>query len=250
MRTALLRLALSACLSALPAAQAAELLAVGTEFRNVFERTPSGEFIGLGVDVVRALAQQAGDTVRFEIYPWPRAQAMVELGQAEILIGPYKTPEREARFSFLERAFYQDRMVFFARSGSLREWRGKYDNLDGIHIAAISGWVYGAAFDHARPKLKVSNAPKLENGVLMLVHGRVELLAANRRNIEPVLQSLRLQNAVVELSPIIDVQNGYLAFPRNVQFDALRLRYNQAFNQLVDRGELARLGRKHDVQLP
>ncbi|MES2150702.1 MAG: transporter substrate-binding domain-containing protein [Pseudomonadota bacterium] len=223
---------------------------MGAEFSKVFERTPSGEFVGLGVDVIRALAAQTKDTVRFEIYPWPRAQAMVELGQADILIGPYKTPEREERFSFLDRPFYQDRMVFFARSGNPIAWTGNFDSLKGIHIAAVSGWVYGSAFDHARRQLRVSNAPKPENGVLMLVHGHVDLLAANRRNIEPVLAALRLTNSVTELAPIVDVQNGYLAFPRKVLFDAMRLRYNQAFNELVERGELTRLGRKHDVQVP
>lgn len=76
--------------------QASEVLAVGTEFAYVFEQTPDGKFVGLGADIVRALAKQNGDTVRFEIYPWSRAQWMVENDQAQILIGPYKTPQREA----------------------------------------------------------------------------------------------------------------------------------------------------------
>ncbi len=245
---AAVRLLLAVALMMSCPVQSAELLAVGTEFAKVFERSPNGEFTGLGVDVVRALAHQQHDTVRFEIYPWPRAQAMVELGQADILIGPYKTPEREARFSFMDRAFYQDKMIFFARSGSNFSWGGNIDRLRTFQIAAISGWAYGHSFDRARADLKVSNAPKLENGVL--IHGRVDVLAANRRNIEPVLSALRLHNAVVEVGPAIDTQNGFLAFPRNVQFDPLRLRYNQAFNELVDKGDLARLGRKHEVQVP
>ncbi len=240
------------CAAALaaPGAAAGELLAVGTDFSKVFERNPAGEFVGLGVDVVRALARHNNDTVRFEIYPWPRAQAMVELGQADILIGPYKTAEREARFAFLERAFYQDRMVFFMRNGARVDWNGKYDSVRALSIAAVSGWSYGPEFDRLRPELKVSNAPKLENGVLMLAYGRVDLLAANRRNIEPVLASLRMANSITELSPHLSTQNGYLAFPRIAQFDAQRLRYNQAFNELVEKGELARLARKHEVQVP
>ena len=57
-------------------ARADERLAVGAEFSRVFEQAPDGQWSGLGVDVVRALALQAGDTVRFKIVPWPRAQAM------------------------------------------------------------------------------------------------------------------------------------------------------------------------------
>jgi polar amino acid transport system substrate-binding protein len=236
--------------AALPGAGAAERLAVGAQFSRVFEQAPNGEWTGLGVDIVRALAARAGDTVRFQAYPWPRAQAMVEQGQADILIGPYKSPEREARFAFLDRPFYRDRMVFFGRSGGAVLWGGDYQALRGVPIAVMRGWHYGDSFEHARHDLQINEVPKLENGAQMLMHGRVKLLAANERNLQPVLSQLKLANVVTELGPALSVQDGYIAFPRQGRYQQAWQRYNQLFTEMVERGELGKLARKNLVQVP
>jgi polar amino acid transport system substrate-binding protein len=235
---------------ALPGAGAVERLAVGAQFSRIFEQAPNGEWTGLGVDIVRALAARAGDTVRFQMYPWPRAQAMVAQGQADILVGPYKSPEREARFAFLDHPFYRDRMMFFGRAGGTTLWAGDYQALKGVPIAAMRGWHYGDAFDQARPDLQISEVPKLENGVQMLVHGRVKLLAANERNLHPVLSELNLIPLVSELGPVLSVQDGYIAFPKQGAYQQVRQRYNQLFTEMVAHGELGRLARKHLVQAP
>lgn len=229
---------------------AAERLAVGAEFSRVFERAPSGEWTGLGVDIVRALALQAGDTVRFQMVPWPRAQAMVARGQADILIGPYKSAGRTQQFSYLDHAFYRDQMSFFAMRGSTVAWTGDYAALKNVPIAVVRGWHYGDAFDRARPDLRISTVPKLDNGALMLTKGRVALLAANGRNIASVLARLHVEGEVGALAPGLSVQDGYLAFPRLPPFDALRERYNRLFNEMVRKGELMRLAKKHEVQTP
>jgi polar amino acid transport system substrate-binding protein len=129
---------------------AAQRLAVGTSFSHLFEQGGDGQWRGLGVDVLRVLAARAGDTVVFKMYPWPRAQAMVERAQADILIGPYKSPERLKRFAFLDQAFYRDRMVFYARHNVEPAWRGDLAALGKVKIAAVRGWHYGAQFEGPR----------------------------------------------------------------------------------------------------
>jgi polar amino acid transport system substrate-binding protein len=233
-----------------PGAGAVERLVVGAQFSRVFEQAPDGEWSGLGVDLVRALAARAGDTVRFQLYPWPRAQAMVAQGQADILVGPYKSSDRAARFVFLDHAFYRDRMVFFGRRDGGVAWSGDYRALQEIPIAAMRGWHYGDKFDRARPVLQISEVPKLENGARMLMLGRVKLLAANERNLQPILAELGIVNQVAELGPALSVQDGYLAFPRDGRYQPARQRYNQLFTEMVERGELGRMARKHMVQVP
>jgi polar amino acid transport system substrate-binding protein len=235
---------------AAPCAGAAERLVVGAQFSRVFEQAPNGEWSGLGVDIVRALAARAGDTVKFQVYPWPRAQAMVAQGQADILVGPYKSPERLARFAFFDRPFYRDRMVFFGRAGGAALWSGDYQALQGVPIAVMRGWHYGDSFDQARPGLRISEVPKLENGARMLALGRVKLLAANERNLQPVLSQLKLADMVAELGPALSVQDGYLAFSRLGRHQPAWEQYNQLFTDMVERGELGKLARKHLVQVP
>src|SRR3990167_5639496 len=120
-----------------PLALARELLAVGTDFPRIFERTAAGEYRGLGPDVLRQVLEPRGHSLRFASYPWARAQRMVELGQADILIGPYRSPVREARFAFVGQAFYRDRIVFYCRRARSCQWSGDFRQLAGQRIAVV-----------------------------------------------------------------------------------------------------------------
>lgn len=248
-----LRHLLFACLPLLGAAQcavAAERLAVGARFDLIFDQGADGQWQGLGVDVLRTLAARAGDTVRFGIYPWARAQAMVQRAQADILIGPYKSPERDKLFDFVDLPFYRDRLVFYARSGDNPPWRGEFGPLAATRIAAVRGWHYGARFDQARPRLDISEVNQLENGVQMLMHGRVDLLATNERNSAALIGALRASERMVALCPAIAQLDGYLAFPRGAAFAAARDQYNALFTEMVRSGEFARLAARHGVLAP
>lgn len=234
----------------LPPLAAAERLAVGASFSGVFEETSDGQWRGLAVDVLRQLAASAGDTIRFKMYPWPRAQAMVELGQADILIGPYRSPERENLYAFFDLPFYRDRVLFYARQDSTTLWAGDLSALRSTRIGAIRGWHYGPAFDRARPVLNISEIPQLENGFQMLAYRRVDLLASNERNSVPVLAALGMTGQLVPLCPAITQLDGYFAFPRATRFAAARDQYSALFKAMVKSGELERLGADNGVLVP
>ncbi|MET0266692.1 MAG: transporter substrate-binding domain-containing protein [Duganella sp.] len=232
------------------AAMAVERVAVGASFNRIYEQDANGHWHGLGVDVLRLLAARAGDTVRFQLYPWPRAQAMVERGQADILVGPYRSPQRLKRFAYLEQPFYRDRLVFYARRASDVSWQGDYASLAGWRVLAVRGWHYGEPFDLARPKLDLSEVTQVDNGLQMLAHGRVDLLASNVRNSAVPIEALHLRDALVEMCPDIGRLDGYLAFPRDARFTAVRQRYDALFSQMVRSGELQKLGHKNGVLVP
>jgi polar amino acid transport system substrate-binding protein len=246
----LLATMLCAALGAAPLASARELLAIGAHFERVFERGQEGEIVGLGPEIIRLLAQRMGHTVRFELYPWARAQALIGQGKADILIGPYKTPERQQTMMFSRLPFYQDQMVFYARADANASWNGDLATLGEQRIVALNGWAYGSAFDQARPQLRLSIANSVDSGLKMLVHQHVHLFASNRRNTEPVLGRLGLAGQITMLPKVIDVQEGYFAFPRDTQFDTLRRDFDAAFQRMVDSGELRKLGQRHEVIVP
>lgn len=246
----LLATMLCAVLGAAPLASARELLVIGAHFERVFERGQEGESVGLGPEVVRLLAQRMGHTVRFELYPWARAQALVTQGKADILIGPYKTPERQQTMVFSRLPFYQDQMVFYARTDANASWNGDLGTLVEQRIVVLNGWAYGSAFDQARPQLRLSVANSVESGLKMLMYQHVQLFASNRRNTEPVLGRLGLVGQIAMLPKVIDVQEGYFAFPRDPRFDTLRRDFDAAFQRMVDSGELRKLGLRHEVNVP
>ena len=232
-------------------AKAQELLAVGTSFPRLFMPAAGGAVEGLAVDLLQAVAQQRGWQLRFEIYPWPRAQAMVEHGQAQILIGPYRTPERELRFSFTASAFYEDHLVFFGGPAPRPLWQGDYRALVGLEIAQVAGWAYGEAFEQARPLLRLTTVRDVETGLRMLRAGRVALLATNERNTQPVLASLGLQQQLTPVEgPPIGHLRGHFACPRQPPGPALCEALDQALLQLRRNGDWPRLNQKWGVGLP
>lgn len=248
-------------LAALPLAtrvHAREILAVGAEFASVYERSGDGEFTGLGVDILRAIALRTGDTIRFEMYPWARAQLMVEQNQADILIGPYKTRERESRFSFAARGFYRDYMVLYARNtnsvggskGNKDQWDGNYQNLRGRKIVVVNGWTYGPRFESIRNMLQPEVANSLANALNMLQAGRIDYLASNLRNTEALLKANGLGAQFSMLDPVLDTQDGYLAYCKKSGCDELRKQFDQVFEHLRASGELAKMGHGHNVVIP
>ncbi|MBC9248954.1 hypothetical protein A9179_01570 [Pseudomonas alcaligenes] len=230
--------------------QAREWLVVGAAFPQVYEQGENGQFHGLATDVLRLLAAELGDELRFELYPWARAQRMVELGAADILVGPYRTAEREARFAFAAVPFYQDRMVFYARRQASPRWDGDFASLAGQRIAVVRGWAYGTRFEAARAQLQLDTVESVPNGLRMLAAGRIELLASNQRNTRAPLAELGLDGQLVQLQPEFDVQRGYFAFPRDSAHAELRERFDRAFTRVVEQGLLARLAAPLEVEVP
>ncbi|MDH4582288.1 transporter substrate-binding domain-containing protein [Pseudomonas sp. BN415] len=237
-------------LGLVPFANSRELLAVGTEFPGIYVLDPKGEPGGLGVDVMRAIARELGDEVRFEIYPWARAQKLVEEGRADVLVGPYRTAARERRFQFAEPGFYRDRVVFYVRSESGVSWDGSLASLMGQRIAIIHGWIYGERFEAMREQLDLHVAPSVELAFKLLMANRVELAASNERDSLPRIEALGIADKVRRLAPVIDTQIGYFALPRGESHRQLREDIGRVVRQMRADGRLAKLARPYGVTLP
>ncbi len=229
-------------------AHAAPLRAVGSQFARIFEGAEGQPPRGLAVDL---LGQLFGDSLRCEWVPWSRAQLMLEQGEADILIGPYRTAEREARMLFSVRSFYSDAMVWYARRGEEVRWTGEFADLAQMPVAAVRGWAYGSRFERMKTSMnQLTWVQNVEAGLQMLMKRRVELFAANDRNCQPVLQRLNLSDAVARCSPPLDVLHGHMAFARSAAGEVLSQRYDQAFEQWLRTGSAVELYRRWGVERP
>lgn len=245
---ALILFLLTLCLVLPWSIQARELLAVGTNFSRIFEENKNGQLEGYGVELINSLARKQGDTVKYMMLPWARAQLMVSSGKADILIGPYKTPEREMSMTFLDQPFYQDRMIFYKLKTYKFTWDGNYNSLKDKRITTILGWVYGEPFNSKREKLNITNALNLENGLKMLIAQHADLLAANERNSAALLSTPKFKDEIVSVSPPIGYEVGYIAFPKDKQHADLAKKYNKTLNEFIDSGKLAELAMKYGVR--
>ncbi|AYF88996.1 transporter substrate-binding domain-containing protein [Pseudomonas sp. JS3066] len=237
-------------LGLIPFADGRELLAVGTEFPGIYVLDAKGAPSGLGIDVMRAIASDLGDQVRFESYPWARAQKLVEEGRADVLIGPYRTAARELRFQFAEPGFYRDSVVFYARSETSSAWDGTLASLKGQRIAIIHGWIYGERFEAMRGQLDLHVTPSVELAFRLLMAGRADLAASNERDSRPRIVELGISGKVRKLTPVIDTQVGYFALPRGESHRQLRDDIGRVLKQMRADGRLKDLARPYGVPLP
>lgn len=226
------------------------LLAVGSTFNRIFEQAVDGEYTGLSVDILKAFAEQQHLTIHFQITPWRRAQSMVERGQADILIGPYNTQARRAHLAFSAEPFYRDDMVFYARKGSRITWNGDYASIKGLRIGKMSGWSYGATFTEQASLLTIYEFTDIKSGIERLSRGDLDLLATNVRNTDAVLAKINIANVIEPILPIIDIQDGFMAFPKHAKFDPLRHQFNRFFEDIIQNGTLTSLSKKHGVTQP
>lgn len=93
---------------------AEQYLFVGSDFPVLSERLPDDTLGGISIDIARIICKRLGHTPIFELYPWVRAQALVKAGQADVLLVPYKTPEREKWMDFTQEPFFEDKSFFLS----------------------------------------------------------------------------------------------------------------------------------------
>jgi len=218
-----------------------EVQVAGTRFDQIYERRPDGQFTGLGVELLQMFAERYGYSLRFELYPWRRAQELTRMGKADVLVGPYKSAERQRAMRFCDQAFFQDEVLFYAKADSVPLWEGDYAALGGKRIVTLNGWNYGPAFGAAAAALNISVANTVENGLLMLMQHHVELFASDRRDTEPVIAAL---------APLIDVQRAYFAFPLAPRYAEMPAQMDALLLELKSRGELQKLARRYHVSPP
>ncbi|MYN40957.1 transporter substrate-binding domain-containing protein [Duganella sp. FT109W] len=231
-------------------AAAHELLVVGTRFEGIYERRDDGEFAGMGVELLRLCARRHGYRLRFEIYPWRRAQELINNGTADVLVGPYKSAARQRTMRFSTQPFFRDEVAFYVRADRMPVWEGDYGLLQGRRIVTLNGWTYGPAFTRAQAQLTISVANSVESGLKMLAIGHVEMFATNRRDTDPVVTALGMQDKVMVLAPLIDVQDAYFAYPLAPRLRDLPLQMDRLLAELKKNGELQRLARRFGVTAP
>lgn len=218
---------------------------VGTTFSHILEQDATGIKKGIGVELANRIMTTLGHEIEIEIYPWKRAQMMVKSGLADVLIGPYKTSEREALFNFNSYHFYQDYMIFYSRDDSGFSWNGDLSELNNLKIGVMAGWVYGDQFDNYKKKLSIVTLHSFNSCFGMLLKNRIDLCAVNQRNAEKYLS--RTEQEFRQIKTPISSTKGYFGFSKKRALHDLQIEFNRELKKLIDNNEVSRMNRKYGL---
>lgn len=119
------------------------VIAMDTVFRPFEFTNESGEFVGIDVDILKAVAEDQGVTFELNSLGWDAAVAAVQAGQADALMaGASITEEREASGWIFSDSYYDSSQIFTVKSDSDI---ASFEDLEGKTVAVKNG-TQGASF--------------------------------------------------------------------------------------------------------
>ena len=216
---------------------------VGSHFPILSEETDDGRLCGIGVDVARRIGLRLGHHFAIRLVPWARAKNMVKTGEADVLMAPYKTPEREKWLDYSATYFFVDRSVFFVKPGSGVTWDGTYASLQGLKIGLVRGWSVGPVFDQAKEALQIDYAPTLDLCFKKLLFKRIDMIPTQDREAHAAFKRMHLNDAdkPIAILPALDINYNYFGFSKRKNLSTFKREFDRLLKQMQANGEIARL---------
>lgn len=220
-------------------------LFVGSNFPVLSERLPDKSLGGISIDIVRVICKRLGHTPTFELYPWARAQALVKTGRADVLLAPYKTPERETWMEFSQIPFFEDKSFFFIRPDSRITWDGTLGSIGRLRIGKVPQWSVGKVFEKKISTLTIDYAPNIDLCFLKLISGRVDLVPTQKREAYKAFERLGFSKDKypVPISPALAIHYNYYGFSKKKRAELKRFKtaFDQELRSMRDSGRIAQM---------
>ncbi len=221
-------------------------LFAGDSFVGIISDTGDG-IGGFGVELAQRLAEGTGIRPGFKIMPLRRALEGARQGWIPALVGVYYTAERDEFLDYTREPFAHDQIVLFARSGAAPDWTGDPAQLDGLRVGIIPAWSYGRELDAWLARAERPTARSLDLLLRMLVEGRLDILPAPARDMQPRIEALEDPDQVIALEPAVDGSGLYFAFSRAAGMEWLRAHFDRRFEELRAAGHLDELRARHGL---
>ncbi|NGZ87363.1 substrate-binding periplasmic protein [Duganella aceris] len=239
-----LPLAAAACMGHAASAPQRRLKAVTIGVAPYGIRTPEGGASGLLVELTEALAARSGIPIDNVVVPYPRAMAMMQSGEADLLMSIANS--RLVSIARPVALVFEGDVVAVGRAGShfasLADLRGKV-------VAHIRGVEYNAAFE-ADQQIRKHETTSIEQSLKMLLERRVDAAIGSRESLLYALRAMGRPRA--QLGTPMPIGHLYvrLYLSSRVTDDAVADALTSAMDALRDGGTVAALRKKYFAGLP
>jgi polar amino acid transport system substrate-binding protein len=224
---------------------AASAMGAAADDRNVHFVTDHEKQGGHLVETTRQAFQRMGYRVTVTYLPWKRALDMVMNGQAEALLGAYRTDERAEKLLYSEPVASSD-VVFFALKSNAVAY-SRLEELKGYRIGTILGASYTPEFDQAAFLTK-EPVTDYQTNIRKLLAGRVHLIVEKQSVVLHALKTSFPDQAdqVVALEKPLTSARFYNAFSRTfVGHERKVADFNAGLAAIAADGTLAAIRTRH-----
>ncbi len=188
---------------------------------------------GLYYALLNEAARRLGWAVSYTEVPSARAFLMMEQGEADLMMGPLRTPEREAFLSYTRILLPTEAKAFYTRPGAV-----PLRNLDGLRgrtIAVHRGKRYGAAFD-ADPQLQRYEVGDYRMALEMVARGRLDIAVVPERQGDALLRELGQGLGLVKQGWRLAGETPYVVLSRRSAWLARQAELERAFQAMREDG--------------
>lgn len=210
-----------------------EPLRVVTDYWPPFRMAGAdGQLQGMDIDLLNELQRRTGIKFEVRLQPWARALEDMRIGQADLMTGLARTPEREQYIDYLEPYYYSCMPRFYGLAERVPTI-DSYEQLQGLRIGYVLQSAYFEPFDsdNRLHKVGVKNEQQL---LQMLLHGRVEVMVGTDCQVDFQLLELNLGPRVSKLAYLPPGRTLlYLGLSRASAHEAERQLLEQALQELL-----------------
>lgn len=213
-----------------------------------------GALRGAALEIAVAVAARAGYELRFERFPWRRMQALLRVGDVDMSILYFKTPERARDVVYTDAPHIHEASSLFVRRDSpLNTASAAFDGdlaaLKGHRFGHVRGYSHGPAYDDGTfTKQAVTDERAL---IEILIRGRIDLAVGNKPAIVRYARERGVEDKLRFLSPPIHSAPNYMAFSRaHPHAEALAALFTRELRQFMQTPEYAQILVRYGFERP
>lgn len=229
------RLLLWPALAWLPAhpaqAQPGPLRVVGSADPPYRVFRPGAAAGGLYYALLNEAARRLGWALSYQEVPSARALRMMEVGEADLMMGPLRTPEREAFLSYTRIQLPAEDKAFYTLPEALPV--RSLNDLRGRRMVVQRGKRYGAAL-HELAELQLTEVSDYRSALEMVARGRVDVAVLPEREGDLLLREAAL--GLIKQPWRLPGETSYVVLARRSPWLARQAELEQAFQAMRDDG--------------
>lgn len=234
------------CCACLPAKAKDVLIASGHSEYPPFMYKDGDSIVGVGADLTKIIFSELGISVESRhVGAWERVFRQAQSGQIDLIVGAYKTKERERFLVFPKEHYFEEPVVIFINKHNpfdFNRWQDLVDKSGGTVI----GESWGVKFDRfAKENLNIQRLVKINHSFKMINRNRLDYAIYALYPGKINLMHLGLENDIIAMPKLVDAPFAYQAFSQKSPFVKHLDYYSRRVKQLKNDGTVQRLIDKH-----
>ncbi|NJM13943.1 MAG: transporter substrate-binding domain-containing protein [Synechococcaceae cyanobacterium SM1_2_3] len=169
---------------------------------------PTGQPRGIAVDLWKLWSQKTGVAVEFRLLEWDAALAAVREGQADVVGGLFRTPQRDEVFDFTQPYYTITTGLFFhPQIHGVQE----FDDLSGFTVGVVKGDSAEEWIREKYPQIRLELYPDTERLVKAMQSGAIKVFVSDTHIARFYLAKLDSDNGIREADSFVSVNPQYAA---------------------------------------